>query len=206
MRMVAVGTVDYAIQYDISLNTLKRDYLHPDWKFVDTDENTGVSYSQQRTAFWEYMAQPYTGNPINVQDVMQRKNYRVLRRVNFTLQPKLTNEPTTHVGAVPHFKVVKMFWNANRLQRYDWNDSSLAENVTYNAGSNGSEVFGFQQVGANNQTGSTSGLMQTTVVPSKRVYMMIRSSSPSYNGTTLSSATDPSFDLMVRICHETKGV
>lgn len=184
-RLICTGSTVQPTEFDISFIQLNADYLHPGTipKSTDYDIKTAdKAQTAARNTFYETLMYQYCSNPINVQNPLKRRDYKVLHNIHFTLQAKQTTEAQEEA----HFKIVKVFQWFNRLQRYDWLQGTFNSLPT----SLGTLAEGFQQ--------TTGTALSALPPPRARIYMLLRATCQT-PGT--SGVVNPSFDLMLRKCH-----
>lgn len=139
-----------------------------------------------QVAFHQWLLNAYTYNPIMVQDPLFAKRIRFLKTYSCVIQPQ---ESTETANATGHMRELRWFMKTDEVRRYDWNDSAVVSGIQ-----NPLTGDAFQQAA---QQG------QNNVEWKLRKYLMIRATSPLRTGTTVPgvTATDPTFDLIVRNNH-----
>lgn len=194
IKLMMYGTTKYVTTFDVELIKLKDDWLHPDWwsdSSAVTDPITALSTPLgnenlylNRQAFWQMMLAPSIANPLNSQDPLLKKQYRVVQKIcSVTIEPKLTNEPNL---LVPHMVRQDAFLKYDKMLKYDWDDvSTLLGGTTSVAGA-------YEQ---------NLGEIKNVTRPKTRTYLMIRArvAFPSASATDVYDPTsDPTFDLFLR--------
>lgn len=134
------------------------------------------------TAFWQSQLKGYMYSPISPTNGKSYSRYiKVLHNETFLLNPKESTEATN-----TRYKILKLFKNFNRCQKYDWeqNDAMNMDtgDIQYNLGKN-----------------------QVTVQPKARIYLMIRALSTELTGGTYPPTgyanVWPTADIFVRTAH-----
>lgn len=140
--------------------------------------------SEQRTALFQNIIKPYAYNPISTTATQLKKYYKVLKTETFMIQPTSTTES----DADPHVKTVKWFVRLNRLLDYVQRHNNLATNA---------DVVDQADFSVN-----VGGQNDCYVKPEQRLYLMIYASNFAIDAEDTNAET-PSFDLSVRMCHQT---
>ena len=148
-----------------------------DDRFVPGNNGTaeGIAPNQYnvQTAFWKSMTKKYMHSPLEDGEGKFMKYVKVLYQNEFILNPK---ESTESVNTI--FRQVNIFMRLNRGLKYDWNDDS-------------NMVMTTEATTTNN-----SNQVETTVLPKKRIFLMIRAMAR--NGTTYSNTVHPSYDVVLK--------
>jgi len=115
-------------------------------------------------------------NPIETTQALGFKGIKILNSETFIMNPKESTEATS-----THYKQIDIFKWMNRKCTYNWNQDIGTGTST--------DVPGFN-------LGETS----TTVHPKARIFLMISGQSGLSAADT--STLHPSYDLVIRTCHE----
>lgn len=189
-KMIFYGTTTYPTKWSVDIIKLKDDWLHPDWwantagasTITEPDANATVALIKNRTAFWQMMTIPYVSNPLNTQDPLLMKQFKVVRHVaTINIEPKLNTEPNASVG---HSVRQDMFVREDKVLKYDWNDTTLTASLVSGEGYQASVAD-----------------MKTTTRPKTKTYLLIRAqvaSASTSTGGTVDPTKDPTFDIFLR--------
>lgn len=179
-RMMCYGSAKMATEYTIEVIQLREDYLCPDIMSGTLPSTAGIDYKNAANQFWNSYVKSYCAHPVATTVPTNRKHYRVIKTIRFTLQPRLSNETDANVG---HCKQLNIFFRTNRTCKYDWAEDTIDPNVESGA------TFPTQQ-----------GQLQLTVHPKARMYMTIRATNVTEIVSPAVPTTDytPSYDLLLR--------
>lgn len=134
--------------------------------------------STMATAFWQSALKKFMKNPLEPGDHKYSKYFKILYTQSFIMEPKLS------VEAVSTNMVQKnIFLRLNRKCSYDWQDQDKMGMLTNSEG----------QI-------NTDTTMSTFVDPKARIYLMIRGQAG--NSTAFTQSLHPSYDIVLRTCHE----
>lgn len=139
------------------------------------DSVTGVS--QFANAFYQAMIKRFAYSPLETGDQKYQKYLKVLYSNTFIMNPK---ESTEAVNTI--YRELNIFQRINRRCTYDWADQD--------------QMAMLSQDGQIN----TDTNVRTQVHPRARIFLIIRGQSR--NGTAFSSATMPSYDILLRMKHQ----
>jgi len=151
-------------------------------QFIDEElcPNSNVAATKvltaRATAWYQAFMKKQMYNPIETTQALGFKGIKILHKETFIMNPKETTEATS-----THYKQLDIFKWMNRRCNYLWN----------------------QDVGtstSNDDPGQNLGEVATTVHPRARVYLMISGQSGLNTGD--SGTVHPSYDLVLRTCHE----
>lgn len=134
-------------------------------------------------ANWQAQIQQYVRSPCAIGDSNTgRPAVKVLKSVNFVLQPKETTDPSNTT-----YHALNLYFPMNRKQNYMWQDDALLGMNTDRA------------------VQSNVGLNKCCVHPNARLFLMIMADSK-YNSGSAEPVNDPtiwpSYDLAMRFYHE----
>lgn len=186
IKLMCHGATNVPTKYRIELVQINRDYVpRPQGGLMYDQPGLPSDYDE----FWHYMARPYTASPFAMEGSHHRKHYRVVHSIDFTLQPRDADIG----GTVTPFKEVKIFKHLNRHCRYDW------EKFSSSAGLLDNDDFRMPLYDAENQT---------TVHPSKRLFLMIRATTVTVTTPPAEffeggagGSTIPTYDYSIRTRH-----
>lgn len=192
IKLICVGAANTPTTFEISIIQLAHDWLHP---MADlTQQNTTTTqldYKEQRDRVWEAEVWPYITSPIMPRPPKMNQRYiKTLHRVKFVLQAKTSIETSNEA----HHKIVNIFKWFNRRQNYDWQRKQ--QNPVVGA-------LGVPTLGYPLDNGGAGQELSNTVVPRARIYLMIKATNQSTGA--FSTATSPSFDLVIRKKHIMAG-
>lgn len=203
-RILLYGRTNYPTRFKISLIQIPDETCN----FAEPDGAYGGANPKAAAHINAVMA-PFLYNPVNNSDA--RNGYRNWKTL---MTHDCVIHATNNIGTatVPNTKLVKFFWRANRIQRYDWRDGDrlradadgdyvsdavpTEQNLTYKA---------WQQ---------TLSECQRTVHPKARVYLVVQSMSHYTTSTTVPGPSDqpqggarswndtPSYDINIRVRHD----
>ena len=198
INMVLYGSVTRPIKYLIQMVQFRKPYLHPDYiNAIVANSGTPINQPEisKATAFYDELTKQYVYSPISFSDNTQYKDMKVMKSWVHVIQPALSTErvqvESETSGAVnqamPHSKIVKIFYKLNRRQRYNWDDSIQPGLSTSNTTDTVPVIAGANK-------------LDTTY--NARVYLMVRALSPicTYNGS-YDSAAQASYDIAIREYH-----
>jgi len=187
-KMLFYGATSKPTKFSLSLISLKKDYLIPDFQqssgagaalglYAQNNEN----FRSEHTACWQDYARWTLFNPILTGQPRMASKIKTHASHNFIIQQKESFEPNANTG---HMRIVNINLHPERLQRYDWSVSGYATHPVMET----SAITSEQAQPAN------------VVAPTKRMYLAVRAMS-SYS-TAVSNALQPSFDFNLRAIHE----
>lgn len=178
-KLFCYGATNSVTEWIVEFIQIKEDAYHPDFVATLPASSGGKNYLGASIAFWEAYAKAQMSHPIQSSAPMKRNDYKVLKTIRWTTQPRLSNETDANLG---HVKQLDIFYHMNRICKFDWNEDAVDPNPA------GSSVYA-QELGQ----------MSTTVHPKARIYMTIRSTNTSYNNNTVpTTAQTPTYDLLLR--------
>nr|WAE42600.1 MAG: capsid protein [Cressdnaviricota sp.] len=192
-KLLCYGAVAKPTIFTISVVQLKEDYLVPDFQTSGTTFNTlgpgpsgtNTNYSVEHSAFWQNVVRPDLYNPILTGQPKLANKMNTLASVKFTVQPKLSTEPSLYVNT-GHMKMVNINCQLNRIQRYDYQPGVQAV---------------YTDIEGSTPTIDVS-LPASVIAPKRRVYLLVHATSILNTAATVSSQTAPSFDFNLRAIHE----
>lgn len=183
IKIMAYGAINVPVEYSIEILQLKQDWLAPEFVNKTQDVVGGQDFNNTAIAFWESMVKKEVGHPIDSQySRIYMKNVKVLKSVNFTIQPKLTNET---VATIPHTKQIDMMLNMNRIMKFDWQQNNIDSNLNNGAA--------YQQ-----NVGSVANIVH----PKARIYLMIKATNTQIQAVSTTLAQTPSYDIVIRQSQE----
>ena len=145
--------------------------------FKDDRLVPGAPVTTFGTAFWQHMTKKMVVSPLESGNTMYKKFYRVHKRIVWNWDPKETTD-----NSATRYKEVNMFLRLNRKCIYNWDQDDKMNMLTLNEG----------QVNlADNQTQCR---------PKYRMFIMIRGLAT--KTTNFDATKHPSFDIVLRTCHE----
>jgi len=166
----------------VALVQIREDYMHPSKNAVGGDvlshgiyqadntllpTDTGAGISSQG---WNAIVGSYCRNPVRIGNGNSMGFLKVLKSESFTLTPKETTDATAAT-----YHMVDMFYEFNRIQKYNWMDS------------------GAYTLSANDAAPINRGQNRCCVSPRARVYLMIMA-----DGKYATAATEPPADDSAR--------
>lgn len=190
-RLLCYGAANMATDFSIDLVQIKEDYMHPGFVTNTSNLNSNITsnadYANSTIAVYESLLKPYVAHPLNSINPRQaHSHFKVLKSIKFTLQPRLSNETDANVG---HCKQVNLFWRANRTLKFDWGENLIDPQLS------GQVASAYKTWIGNN------GMLQTSVVPKARVYLMVRATNPTnvnYGSSAPTVLLTPSYDILLR--------
>lgn len=197
MRLQLYGRSNRPTKFDVMLCNIAED--------IAIDAYTGSDNGY----LWTQLADPYIYHPLHTyasgRQVKPLTRMKILKKETVELGSVTTTEGST---TVPHTHSLKWFWKCNRSAKWDWSspDSNLVRSANMPQGA------GAAGTGTDANPGdfaTDTQQVKDTLDPRRRVYLIIRAQ------TTYTEATgadfvyaegnndnNPSYDILVRTCHE----
>lgn len=190
-KMLCYGASQQATNYKIEFIQLKDDEISPNFNGPNSNPigyygGSNLPYLSNTVAFWQGYSAASEKHPIQTINPEYKKHMRVIKTINFTLNPRLSTETDAAVG---HAKQLNIFMRFNRTCKYDWLQTAIDTNID--------APTAFIQ---------NQGTVQCYVEPRARIYMTVQATSlsativnPGSNTTNVNYT--PSYDLILRVKH-----
>lgn len=194
-KFILYGTNTYPVRYRVQLVRFTKPWLVP--SLTMSGESYRTEHQQDAQAFWQDYTKRLTYSPI-MNHARQPKGMVVLKDMTIFIDPKETSEQTPS----PHQRQVNFFMRLNKVCNYDW---SKQEYAATNAFLNDDSYI------------SEQGDHRIRVHPMARLFLLITATAPNQKSGAASyssldavqgvnapftTATDPSYDINLRVCHE----
>jgi len=173
IKLNCYGTKNQATKYSIMLV-----------RFTDRDlvPHSSISANAKRTSLFQSMIKTLTYNPIAVTQTHFSKRMVVLKKESFVIQDQTSDSLDTD----PHNRTINWFVRLNKICNYSERAQTLAT-----ADTNDEADFVVNVGQQNNEY----------VQPTSRVFLLVMASNYGKDETE-TTATTPSFDVVIRMCHE----
>lgn len=204
IKLLLYGRRDYPTRFRISLIQIPDDVVNWGTEGYTSSEPVAVQHVQN-------VMQPFLVNPVlsgNSRNGVTK--WKTLMFEDFVLHADNANNGTS----CNNTKLVKFFWRANRIQRYDWRDGDRLRADALGDGTAPGALGKAGDIGANIDWIQTATDMQRTVHPKARVYLVIQSMATYTTGTgdpapfqavgdtEFSWTNVPAYDICMRVKHE----
>lgn len=180
----------YPTDVNIWLIQIREDSFHPP-KYGTYTEDGGVWQadgtvlptvtSNAHIAFWENMVLKKAKNPVAFAQNNATSHIKVLKRINFTLNPKETVDNTSTT-----YHKVELFHRFNRRVNYSWEPT---DNINLQA---------------NDAAFVNPGNNKCSPEPKARIYIMVTANSK-YVTEEVSNSLKPTYDFTLRLYHDDMG-
>lgn len=182
-RMLFYAPTSEATKISVQIVRFKDERLVPPHNAAST---TGSAFA---SSFYQSLVRKFMINPIDVSNPVFDKYMTVLWSNTFIINPKESTDPST-----TRHKILNVFYNFNRRCKYNWNDQDM-------------QPFGAAAGAADNaaidDVRQSRAEYETSVHPKARTFLIVRGMA-GWNNTSASLDTtqQPSFDMVLRTCHE----
>jgi hypothetical protein len=192
LRLNCWGCQSRPTKFTIQIIKIKEEDYDP-WKFVNANINTDLSTFQARQkhmSFWSSQVKSYAYNPIaSIGTSDLQKGFKVVKNVSFTIDPTMSTESDPD----PHVKTIKWFMKLNKYLNYKTHQEN-------NSAINYESVYSNQYISDSGQSNNCYvGTRYKTILVVKALAVSPTNFEVS---DTIDSARTPSFDILLRSCHE----